>query len=334
MHILSMRPVLNTLPIDTPLVSIIVPLYNHARYVEATLESFRTEGHPRLEVVILDDGSKDDSFEVARRWLDAHPNAFENAILERQENRGITKTLNRLVGLSSGAFITMVASDDLLLPGGIQTRLEALRVRPDWLAVFGDARVIDEMGEITAPSALEYINGSNKGALVRDDLRALELILRWAVPGPVLLSRREAFDPDRGVGPFDETMLIEDRDYYLRLLARRALGFVDAQVAAYRWHARNAIRSKSNMVRVYDAVYRAEARHVTAFAGTECEALEFVAEHSKQNYRRSHGGALERSVAVLKLLWLEWQLQAKRGKINAHLTRMPLEIHESSNHDR
>lgn len=317
---------------NTPLVSIIVPLYNHARYVEATLESFRSEGYPNLEIVILDDGSTDASFEIARRWLDAHPGAFQHVVLERQENQGITKTLNRLVGLSRGEFITMVASDDLLLPGGIQARLEVLGSRPDWLAVFGDARVIDGQGQTTAPSALEYIRGSNRRALERDDLRALELILRWAVPGPVLLSRREAFDPERGVGGYDETMFIEDRDYYLRLLARQALGFVNHSVAAYRWHARNAIRSNSSMVRVYDAVYRAEARHVNAFRGAEREALEFVAEHSRQNYRRSHGNPIERGLAVFGLLRLEWQLHSRRRGIDVQLARMQLRSDASTNH--
>jgi glycosyltransferase involved in cell wall biosynthesis len=321
-----------TIP-STPLVSIIVPLYNHARYIEVTLESFRTEGYPALEVVILDDGSTDDCFEVARDWLKAHPNAFKNVVLERQENQGITKTLNRLVGLSHGTYITMVASDDLLLPGGIQVRLEALEARPDWLAVFGDATVIDDGGKMTAPSALEYIRGSNKRALTHDDLRALELILRWAVPGPVLLSRREAFDLERGVGGYDETMFIEDRDYYLRLLARRALGFVDHRVAAYRWHARNAIRSGSSIARVYDAVYRAEAQHVTAFSGAEREALEFVTEHSRQNHRRSHGNPFARGMAVFRLLWLEWQLHSRRRGIDVRLAQISPESLSTHSHE-
>jgi glycosyltransferase involved in cell wall biosynthesis len=160
--------------VSIPLVSIIVPLYNHARYIEATLESFANEGYANLEIVIIDDGSKDNSIEIAQAWFARHPNTFSNVFLERQENAGITKTLNRLVARANGEFITMVASDDLLLPGGIQTRLKALERRPDWLAVFGDATVIDEQGIQTATSALRKINHTNLKALEYDHLRTQE----------------------------------------------------------------------------------------------------------------------------------------------------------------
>lgn len=266
-----------------PLVSVIVPLYNHARYVEATLESVRTEGYPALEVVILDDGSVDDSFEVAQRWLETHPKAFKNVVLKRQENLGITKTLNRLISLSSGAFITMVASDDLLLPGGIRARLEALQARPDWLAVFGDASVIDDRGKTTAPSALQVLswpNRVNPKALSSDEHRHAELILHWCVPGPVLLSRRETFDPVKGVGGYEESIFLEDRHFYLRLMSRRALGFVHRPVAAYRMHAASVTGQRRKHAEVWAAVLQSETGNLEGFTGQDRANLELAAERS------------------------------------------------------
>ncbi len=275
--------VLNTPILNIPLVSIIVPLYNHARYVEATLESFRTEGHPALEVVIIDDGSTDDSFEIARDWLKAHPDAFKNVVLQRQENQGITRTLNRLVSLSHGAFITMVASDDLLLPGGIQVRLEALQARPDWLSVFGDATVIDDEGKTTRSSALRALSWPNrvsKNALLDDARRNEELILHWCVPGPVLLSRRETFDAQQGVGGYEETIFLEDRHFYLRLMSRHALGFVDQSVAAYRIHSASITGQSEKHVALWDAVHRSEVALIEGFDGDERVAIELAAERS------------------------------------------------------
>jgi glycosyltransferase involved in cell wall biosynthesis len=292
-------------PVSIPLVSIIVPLYNHAKYIEATLESFATEGHPNLEVVIIDDGSKDNSLEVAQAWFARHPNTFTNVILERQENVGITRTLNRLVARSNGEFITMVASDDLLLPGSIQARLDALEERPDWLAVFGDATVIDSQGVQTAISALRTINASNLKALDSDDLRAKEMILRWSVPGPVLLSRRNAFDPKHGVGPYDETMFIEDRDLYLRLLGRNALGFVRQAVAAYRMHTWNTIAAPAVQARVYKSMFEAESKHKAQFTGANRWALELMRIHSQQNLKRVESHSLSWLMSILGLIGLE-----------------------------
>jgi glycosyltransferase involved in cell wall biosynthesis len=300
------NPALASIPrAGIPLVSIIVPLYNHAKYIEATLESFANEGHPNLEVVIIDDGSKDNSFDVAQAWFARHPNAFTNVVLERQENAGITKTLNRLVARCTGEFITMVASDDLLLPGGIQVRLDALERRPDWLSVFGDAAMIDEQGVQTASSALHKINRTNLKALEYDHLRTQELILRWSIPGPVLLSRRKAFDPERGVGPYDETMFIEDRDLYLRLLARNALGFVSQAVAAYRMHTRNTIAAPAVKARVYKSMFEAESKHRQQFNGATRWALELMRVHSQQNLKRVESHSLTWLMSILSLISLE-----------------------------
>jgi glycosyltransferase involved in cell wall biosynthesis len=297
-----------------PLVSIIVPLYNHARYIAATLESFATEGHPNLEVVILDDGSKDDSFAVAQAWLDQHPNVFANAILERQENAGISKTLNRLVARANGEFITAVASDDLLLPGGIQTRLAALERRPDWLAVFGDASVIDAHGRGTASSALRKLNRANTKALSSDPFRTQELILRWSVPGPVLLARRQTYDPICGVGGFKELPFLEDRFFYLQLLARKALGFVENRVAAYRIHDKNSITRPDLQSLMWNDTFESENEMIPQFSGEDRRALEFVAARSALYRDAMHPANPGRFGANLKLLGINIQLEWKKWR--------------------
>ena len=295
-----------------PLVSIIVPLYNHAQYIEATLESFANEGHPNLEVVIIDDGSKDDSFAVAQAWLASHPNSFTNAILERQENAGITKTLNRLVARAKGEFITMVASDDLLLPGGIQARLAALKHRPDWLAVFGDATVIDAKGRETASSALRKLNRANTKALISDQFRTQELILRWSVPGPVLLARHQTYDPVHGLGGFNESRFLEDRFFYLQLLARKALGFVENRVAAYRIHGKNTINQQHMQGLMWNDTFESETALLNCFFNQDRQALEFVAARSALHRDTLQASNLHRPIANLRLLGKNIQLEWKK----------------------
>jgi hypothetical protein len=140
--------------------------------------------------------------------------------------------------MAEGDFITVLASDDYLLKGGIEARVDYLLKRPTLLAVFGDCLVVNEIGEVISESGLSDFrpNGARKKALMNQALLGMELVLRWSVPGPVFTMRRETCET---VGYYDESLIIEDRDFYLRLLVRGSLGFVDYNVACYRWHGRN-----------------------------------------------------------------------------------------------
>jgi len=218
-----------------PLVSVIVPLYNHERFVVKCLESVVNEDYDNLEIIILDDGSTDGSFAVAQSWVNTHRAGVKRLELHRQSHVGITKTLNRLLSMTRGEFITPLASDDYLVPGGIQARVDVLRKEKKWLAVFGDCLVVDEKENVICHSGVTgfHPGSARKTALLNRKLIAVELAMRWSVPGPVFLMKREALDV---AGKYDESSWIEDRDYYLRLLVKGRLGFLDKVVACYRWH--------------------------------------------------------------------------------------------------
>jgi len=279
-----------------PLVSVIIPMYNHAQYVRQCLDSLLTEGWPNLEVLVLDDGSKDNSFEVVQQWREEHPQAFQRFELNRQENQGLTKTLNRLVGMSRGEYVTLVASDDYLLPGGLAIRVQALQQNPDWLAVFGDCVVVDANNTRVKISALTqiYPRSARPEALLHRHLINLELILRWSVPGPGLLLRETAYDPTSGIGKYNEELIIEDRDFYLRLLSRNALGFIKTTVAAYRWHPESTVNSNIDRKRrqCLDLSISA-ARIVWAFRGIERIALWIDAQKQATAYVQDHKSKIQ-----------------------------------------
>ncbi len=217
-----------------PLVSVVIPVYNHARYVRQCLDSLLSEGWPNLEILITDDGSTDGSYEVIEKWRAEHPYAFARFALTKQENRGLTKTLNSLVSQARGEFVTLLASDDYLLPGGIAVRIDTLRAHPNWFGVTGNAWIIDTSGHLIHKDGTVGFKGRTKGIFGHSDTLRRELLIRWWSPGPTLLLRRDCFDSRKGLGLYDENISFEDRDYYIRLLAHNALGFVDYPVAAYR----------------------------------------------------------------------------------------------------
>lgn len=236
----------------TPLVSVLVPAYNHENFIRQCLNSVLADGYPNLELIVLDDGSQDGTPQIARQWISRHGGDVPGgARLLEQENRGLVRTLNRLVSEARGEFISVLASDDCLCPGSIGARVDYLLARPEYLAVFGDAAGIDASGTVIVNSVLEDRSLASREALRCDATRGLELILRWSIPGPVYLARRTVMDE---IGSYDERYCFEDRNYYLRLIKANALGYIDRRVALYRMQDAPSASRFSRLPRDFDRV--------------------------------------------------------------------------------
>ncbi len=252
------------------LVSVVVPLYNHARYIRASLDSILNSQYDPIEVLIMDDGSTDDSFAVTQTWIIQHPDSRIKIRLLQQKNQGITKTLNHLIRLAQGEYIALLASDDCLMPEGLRLRIQALQAHPEWLVIFGDGVVIDVEGKRLCESAIQEFWKMDKRALLHPRFMARELILNWGMPGGSVMIRRCAFDPVSGLGPYDETLRFEDRDFFLRGLSRSAVGFIDQPVSAYRWHGRNFITEQKphQLAGVSYGRYLSEKKNLSHFHGS------------------------------------------------------------------
>lgn len=215
-----------------PLVSVVIPLYNHAQFIRQCLDSVAEDSYPNKEIVIINDGSRDSSAEIVRQWTSDNPGcAGEGFTFINRENRGLTKTLNELVGLARGDMIAVLASDDYLLPGGIAARVTYLEQNPDKLAVFADCMLVDYDGTLTEASGLSDLHDGRIQHLNSPGLISYEIVFNWCVPGPVFMARKTAFAV---VGGYDESIAVEDWDFYLKLVSRDLLGFIDRYVAAYR----------------------------------------------------------------------------------------------------
>ena len=208
-------------------------MYNHAAYVEECLDSILDEEWPRLELLVLDDGSKDDSFAVAKRWIETNQARFERVFLETQPNCGLCTTLNRLIRETRGEYVAFSASDDSLICGGIRRRVGFLQQHPECLAVFGKVEVI---GDPDRKKIIDLKKSQIRHAKSWLDpkLIARQFLLNGTLVGPSTIFRKEAFDEEKGVGLYDGSLAIDDLDMYLRLLSRDALRFIDESVGNYR----------------------------------------------------------------------------------------------------
>ncbi|MER2520127.1 MAG: glycosyltransferase [Bdellovibrionales bacterium] len=245
------------------LVSVVIPAYNHERFVAQGLNGILNEQYPNKEIIVIDDGSRDGTLKVIEQWAEAHKQEIPVTIRSRQ-NKGISATLNDGISLARGDYILPIASDDYLLPGGICERVTYLENHPELQAVIGDCQMVDDEGKLLYQSCLRDYRHADPRDYATPERVAASIAKRWILPGPGLMARRGLYAK---IGGYDEERKVEDWDFYLRMAARKTLGFIDYPVAAYRFHASNTCRSVFSQRLVLNELSRSGFRRARLFTG-------------------------------------------------------------------
>jgi alpha-1,3-rhamnosyltransferase len=229
--------------VTQPLVSVAIPAYNHAAYIEACLASVCAQTYPELELVLIDDGSRDNTLEVARRFLESQRERFRRIVLERQENQGVSAASNAVIQSCRGEWVHLLGSDDVLYPNKVERIQLAIAEWncPDLALVHADADLIDREGRPLIPRRLAPRPAPGPD---REAWRALFLSDNFII-NPTVALRREAF---LAVGGFDRRLALEDIDCWLRLSARFAIARVPEVLASYRKHPGNTLRRRVRML--------------------------------------------------------------------------------------
>ncbi|WP_158883531.1 glycosyltransferase [Rhodanobacter sp. L36] len=238
-----------------PLVSVLIPAFNHERFVERCLDSVLEDPYPAKELIIVDDGSTDGTADRIADWVATHCMDIPIEYV-RRENRGVAATLNELAARANGEFLRPGASDDYLLAGGLDAQVRYLLAHPNKGAVIGDSVVVDQDGQKLHDSGMRDLHGADKRLYSSDDGIRRAVISQWAIGGPVTLIRKSALDT---VARWSEGLRIEDWDLFLRLAARDALGFIDVNVCAYRIHGSNLSKTRHAGTRVGNLT---ESKHI------------------------------------------------------------------------
>jgi glycosyltransferase involved in cell wall biosynthesis len=254
---------------DAARVSALVFCYNHSAYVAGCLDSVVAAGGPGLEIVVIDDASTDGSVARINSWRAANPSVRLRLVVN-PANFALPRNMNRAIAIAGGELLALVAADDRLLPHGIAARVEYMEAHPDLLGCFADCHVIDATGRRLFESGIEGLfraAGMRKRWLTSPRLVARSVVFHWAVPGPVFMARRSALV---ALGGYDESVPFgEDWDMFLRLSARRGLGFVDRCVAEYRVHGASATFMRQRDI-------RASVAHVAAQRWADFKGLERI----------------------------------------------------------
>jgi len=121
---------------NMPLVSIAIPCYNHARYIRQCIESAIAQDYDNIELIIIDDGSSDDSVRVIEQLLPACRERFNNFEFRSRPNKGISATSNEALQWLSGKYFAALDSDDILMPEKISRLVPVLEAEPELAGVF------------------------------------------------------------------------------------------------------------------------------------------------------------------------------------------------------
>lgn len=243
----------NSLEKKNPLVSIAIPSYNHAQFVQETIQSVIDQDYENIELIIIDDGSEDKSVEAIKEMIPFCNQRFTRFELRCRPNKGLPVTLNECLEWANGKFFSPIASDDILLSNKISNLLSAWNNDESLGVIFGDAEFIgkdSEKIELDIYSPFQTYNlktnrfllyytafnfdykdknkfGSYESVLSGNYLPAMSCIILKS-----LLVNSGGWNPE---------CVVEDWQMWLELSKKTQFFLVDCIVSKYRLHGNNSV---------------------------------------------------------------------------------------------
>ena len=227
------------------LVTVVIPCYNQAHFLSEAIESVLCQSYTSFEVLVVDDGSTDNTSEVASRYTG------EEVRLIRQANRGRSGARNRGLDEAQGKYVVFLDSDDRLLPQALEAGVRELEAHPACAFVFGRETLMETDGSFLGSPSPPYTGGTDYyEALLRESYPALHAVM----------FRRAVIE---AVGGFDASLpAAEDYDLYLRVASKFPIHHHDEVVAEYRRHAANTHHESARMLQYTLGVLRSHRRRI------------------------------------------------------------------------
>jgi glycosyltransferase involved in cell wall biosynthesis len=190
-------------------------------YIEDALNSLLTQTYKNIEIIIIDDCSKDDCPKKIESWIKS--NNVDCKYIHHAKNLGITKTSNEIVKLASGKYITLFATDDIMLPERIEKQVKILEETDDTFGLcYAHPKFMDEDSQPVTVGNYEIFEG---------DVLELYLNRKFVFITPSTLIKTMVY---KKIGLYDEKVLIEDFNFFIRLLACYKVKYSDYPCIVYR----------------------------------------------------------------------------------------------------
>ncbi len=245
---------------NMPLVTAVIPVYNHEKYVVESIRSIVNQTYRNIELIVINDGSKDRSHEMILPLVEECKRRFVRFEYVNRENIGLCATLNQALAWARGEYLSLLASDDVALPEKIAVLVDALEAKgPTYAAAFGNAWFIDDAGHRIFLDKVGSV--ANEG-----DENACDNFLDFYTQDRELNYRGEEFGTYASLisgnylpamsnvvrtaaildaGGWTPGNVIEDWEMWLKLSKKFKFLYVNEPAALYRWHALNTVKLAS-----------------------------------------------------------------------------------------
>ena len=243
------------------LISVIIPSFNHEKFITSTIKSIINQTFRNLELIIIDDNSTDNTRSAVLSLENECRKRFTKfKFIKKEQNKGINNSLNTGIDLANGEFVYIIASDDIAKPEAIETFYSFIKDKADYALITGDGELIDENNnrifwdhEFNPHKKYDPVVAKYKTTAQRMEKSARINFLSeqygdyktllWSnyVTNGYLLRKSALIE----AGKYREDVL-EDWYMNLQLAKKYKFKFIDKILFSYRWHSSNAIRTEAS----------------------------------------------------------------------------------------
>lgn len=213
---------------NQPLVSVVIPCYNHENFVQDSIQSVIDQTYQNIELIIIDDGSKDGSVEKIQEMIPVCQERFTRFEFRHRPNKGLSATLNEALEWCKGKYYSAIASDDLMCTEKTKIQVSYLESDEECVAVFGGVKLINEHNKIVGQRL-----GDSKAYSFN------EIILnQHDLPASTQMAR---LDIIKNLGGYDENIKIEDWYLLLKMTYKKdyKILYLNKYMCLYRYHEKN-----------------------------------------------------------------------------------------------
>lgn len=227
---------------DQSTVSVVIPCYKQAHLLGEAIESVLAQTYPHVEIIVVDDGSPDNTSEVAARYIGVR--------CIRQQNKGLASARNTGLRECSGAYVTFLDADDRLVPGALEINLRHYNAHPECAFVSGRGQFVSYNGEV--------IPMRHRPPVLKDHYP--ELMRHNYILVGALLYRRDIL---QSVGGFDPNLpACEDYELHLRLARNFPIFCHDQVIMEYRQYNTSMSRNSGRYLKYMLLMLRAQKKYI------------------------------------------------------------------------